>query len=54
MSRVIAVFNVDTNFNFKQRLNQDLKMQSKDRKQDASFEMFMKHALQEKKVKIHE
>lgn len=48
MTKVMAIFNVDTNSNFKQRLKKDRELQSI--KQNASFAMFMKHALQEKKV----
>jgi hypothetical protein len=54
MAKVFAIFNVDTNSKFKQRLEQDLEIQRKDRRHDASFAMFMKYALQEKKVKNNE
>lgn len=50
MTKVMAIFNVDTNSNFKQQLKKDRELQNQ--KQDASFAMFMKHALQEKKVKM--
>ncbi|MDF2571992.1 MAG: hypothetical protein K0R55_3596 [Sporomusa sp.] len=52
MTKVVAIFNVDTNSNFKKRLKNDRELQNQ--KQEDSFSMFMKHALEVKKVKIHE